>query len=55
MKVARFGQIIILACTMWAVTGCQTTTSNSTLGDKNPARAVQLRTQLAAEYIRTVI
>lgn len=53
MKVARFGRIMILACTMWTVVGCQTTTSNSTLGDKNPTRAVQLRTQLAAEYIRT--
>lgn len=42
----------ILASMMMFMTGCQTTTSDSTLGEKNPERAVQLRTQLAAEYIR---
>jgi type IV pilus assembly protein PilF len=43
---------IILLCGVIFASGCQTTTSNSTLGAKNPEKAVQLRTQLAAEYIR---
>ena len=35
------------------ISGCVTTTPATRLGEKDPAKAVQLRTQLAAEYIRT--
>lgn len=34
------------------LTACKSTTSDSNLGAKDPQKAVQLRTQLAAEYIR---
>ncbi|MCJ8145838.1 type IV pilus biogenesis/stability protein PilW [Acinetobacter sp. A3.8] len=35
------------------MSGCVTTTPATRLGEKDPEKAVQLRTQLAAEYIRT--
>lgn len=53
MKVARLSQVTVLSCVLFLLAACQTTSSTSTLGDKNPARAAELRTQLAAEYIRT--
>ena len=49
LKTISYG--IVLA-SLLALSACQTTTSQSTLGSKDPAKAVQLRTQLAAEYIR---
>lgn len=54
MKVAAWGGLTVLALTMFLATGCVTeyTGPKSTLGEKDPAKAVQLRTQLAAEYIR---
>ncbi|KAA8733258.1 type IV pilus biogenesis/stability protein PilW [Acinetobacter qingfengensis] len=52
MTLRLFGYIALLGSIV-LTTACQTTTSsNSTLGEKNPEKAVQLRTQLAAEYIR---
>lgn len=53
MKLTGLIKVIALTTLLLSVTACQTTGSNSTLGDKNPNKAVQLRTQLAAEYIRT--
>lgn len=44
---------LALAAILTTMIGCQTLDRESTLGDKDPVRAVQLRTQLAAEYIRT--
>nr|WP_298891836.1 type IV pilus biogenesis/stability protein PilW [uncultured Acinetobacter sp.] len=63
MMVTRFnpkGQTV-LKSTLGAValsalivmSGCVTTTPATRLGEKDPEKAVQLRTQLAAEYIRT--
>lgn len=48
-----FFRAILLSTIACGLAACQTTTSNSTLGEKDPQKAVQLRTQLAAEYIRT--
>ena len=53
MKLTGLMKVIALTTLLLSVTACQTTGSNSTFGDKNPNKAVQLRTQLAAEYIRT--
>lgn len=46
--------LIVSACLVGlpACVASQTGGAKSTLGEKDPARAVQLRTQLAAEYIR---
>lgn len=49
MKGAYRGVILMVILGMVA---CQTTTKTSTLGDKDPQKAVKLRTQLAGEYIR---
>ncbi len=46
------GRIVVLSSACFLAVGCQTTTTYSTLGKKDPEKAVQLRTQLAAEYIR---
>ncbi|TXJ08826.1 MAG: type IV pilus biogenesis/stability protein PilW [Acinetobacter sp.] len=53
MKFTHFSRMILLTSMMMGVAACQTTSSTSTLGEKNPDRAAKLRTQLAAEYIRT--
>ena len=63
MMVTRFNPMgqTVLKSTLGAValsaliviSGCVTTTPATRLGEKDPAKAVQLRTQLAAEYIRT--
>ena len=54
MMVARFSGWVVLSLSVFLATGCVTehTGPKITLGEKNPAKAVQLRTQLAAEYIR---
>ena len=54
MKVARYQVLTVLTLGVVLATGCVTEHNGpkSTLGDKDPAKAVQLRTQLAAEYIR---
>ncbi len=52
MKFVQSGRIAILSLSVFIV-GCQTTGPTSRLGEKDPEKAVQLRTQLAAEYIRT--
>ena len=38
-----------MLCVVWSLTACQTTTPST----KDPKKAVEVRTQLAAEYIRT--
>lgn len=52
MSFTQFAPIAVLVSTLF-VLGCQTTGTNSKLGEKDPAKAVQLRTQIAAEYIRS--
>ena len=54
MKIARYHVLTVLALGAVLATGCVTERSGpiSTLGAKDPAKSVQLRTQLAAEYIR---
>lgn len=52
MPMLSFSRIALLCAVVTAVAGCQTTTSFSKLGEKDPAKAAQLRTQLAAELIR---
>lgn len=53
MRFSDFSRVILLISMMGGLAACQTTGSTSTLGEKNPEKAVKLRTQLAAEYIRT--
>lgn len=48
---STLGAVVISA--LIVMSGCVTTTPATRLGEKDPAKAVQLRTQLAAEYIRT--
>lgn len=50
MNAVRLVSIMLISSTL--IVGCQTAPRDSTLGDTDPARAVKLRTQLAAEYIR---
>lgn len=54
MKIAQFGVLTVLSLSVF-LGACVTehTGPKSTLGERDPAKAVQLRTQLAAEYIRT--
>ena len=54
MKIVRLGCLTVLSLTMLLGAGCVTehTGPKSKLGERNPDKAVQLRTQLAGEYIR---
>lgn len=54
MKVVRLGCLTVLSLSMFMAVGCVTehTGPQIKLGERNPDKAVQLRTQLAGEYIR---
>ena len=47
----KFTTISTLCVAAWMSTGCQTTTP--TLSPKDPEKAIQVRTQLAAEYLKS--
>ncbi|MEQ1418932.1 type IV pilus biogenesis/stability protein PilW [Acinetobacter indicus] len=47
----KFTTISTLCVAVWMSTGCQTTTP--TLSPKDPEKAIQVRTQLAAEYLKS--
>ncbi|WP_286409846.1 type IV pilus biogenesis/stability protein PilW [Acinetobacter indicus] len=47
----KFTNISTLCVAAWMSTGCQTTTP--TLSPKDPEKAIQVRTQLAAEYLKS--
>lgn len=54
MKFARLACFAVMSVSVMLGTGCVTehTGPKSTLGERDPGKAAQLRTQLAAEYIR---